>query len=448
MEIPEIRYARTADVALAYQAFGSGPIDLVFVPQWVSNLEITWENPLYARFLTRLASFSRVVLLDPRGTGLSDRMLPEDVPPPEVLMEDLGSVMDAVGSERAVLFGGSGSADICALFAATYPARTSALVLYSAEPYAGGDESYGWDDAKWESFFSEMSAGWGTAEYAADQLAWASPSIAGDAGQRRWWGRLQRLAASPNAMVAFERHWRELDVRAILPAIQVPTLVLHRTGDPVDDVEAGRETARLIPGARFVELPGEDWLIWAGDQRAVLDEVESFVRGIGEEEARLDRVLATVLFTDIVDSTAQSAAIGDRKWREIREEHDRIVRAQLARYRGREVKTMGDGFLATFEGPARGARCAVAIVEAVRPLGLEVRAGLHMGEVELDGDDVVGLAVAIGARVSALAGPSEVLVSQTVKDLVAGSGLTFEDLGEHDLKGVPDRWHLYRVAGI
>ncbi|MDP9330505.1 MAG: adenylate/guanylate cyclase domain-containing protein [Actinomycetota bacterium] len=449
MENPDVHYARNGETTLAYQVVGNGPIDMVFVPQWIGNLELAWENPLFARFLRRLASFSRLVLMDRRGVGLSDRLSPIDVPPLEILVEDLGVVMDAAGVERASLFGGSDSGCLCAMFAATYPQRTSALVLYSCEARAARapDYPFGFTDEEWEEYLSALAAGWGTADYVAQGLQWFAPSIAHDADQQRWWLRMQRLSASPNSVVASERIWRALDIRAILPSIQAPTLVLHRSDDDVDRVEAGRYLAQRIPGAKFVELPGKDWLAWAGDQTALLDEVESFVRGIGEEEARLDRVLATVLFTDIVDSTAQSAAVGDREWRKLREDHDRIVRSQLARYRGREVKTMGDGFLATFDGPARGVTCAGAIVDAVRPLGLQVRAGLHTGEIELDGGDVAGIAVSIGARVGAKAGPSEVLVSQTVKDLVAGSGLIFEDAGEHELKGVPDRWHLYRVAG-
>jgi pimeloyl-ACP methyl ester carboxylesterase/class 3 adenylate cyclase len=450
LEVPEVSYARNGDVAIAYQVVGDGPNDLVYVPQFISNLEIVWEHSLYARFLRRLASFGRLIMLDRRGTGLSDRFSPADLPAPEVLMDDVRAVMDAAGSERAVLFGGSDSGCLCALFAATYPERTAALILYScaARGTASDDFPWQWDDDGWETYLAELRAGWGTREYAATVFrTLVSPTLGGDAEEVRWWGRLQRLAASPNAVAAIEAVWRGIDIRPVLGAIQAPTLVLHRTDDPVESVEAGRDLARRIPGARFVELPGGDWLPWAGDQKAFLDAIERFVRSSRAEEATLDRVLATVLFTDIAGSTERAAALGDHAWRQLLERHDATVRAMLGRYRGREVDTAGDGFFATFDGPARAVRCGTAVVEAVKMLGLEVRAGCHTGEVELDGDAVSGIAVHVGARIGAIAGGSEVLVSQTVKDLVAGSGLAFEDAGEHELKGVPDRWHLYRVMG-
>jgi class 3 adenylate cyclase len=307
------------------------------------------------------------------------------------------------------------------------------------------DFSWQWTEETWLSYMDEMATGWGTRAYAEKVLPWFNPRLAGDERAVDWWARFMRQAASPNSAVAIERIWHEIDVRPVLPTINVPSLVIHRTHDAIEDVEAGRDMARRIPGARFVELPGAENAPWAGDQDAVLDEVEEFFTGVRRPPS-VDRVLATVLFTDIVDSTAQAAAIGDVAWRQTRERHDALVRAQLGRFRGREIKTMGDGFLATFEGPARAVRCAEAIVKGVGALGIEVRAGVHTGEVALDGGDVAGLGVAIGARVGALAGPNQVLVSQTVKDLVAGSGLTFEDAGEYELKGVPDRWRLYRVV--
>jgi class 3 adenylate cyclase len=446
--MPDVHYAHNGDIALAYQVVGEGPLDLVYAPQWISNLEIVWENPLYSRFLKRLASFSRLVILDPRGTGLSDRLSPHDLPALEILMEDLGVVMDAVGFKRAVLFGGGDSGCLCAVFAATYPERTAALIVYgtAARGTATREYPWAWTTDQWDSYLTPLAAGWGSTEYAAETTAWLTPSLADDPGQRRWWARMQRLAASPNAMAAIERIWSEIDIRPILPSIQAPTLILHRTCDPVERIEAGRDLAQRIPGAKFVELPGEDWPPWAGDQAALLDEVESFVHGIREEEAQLDRVLATLLFTDIVGSTQRAAEIGDRRWRELLDSHHTAVRAILSRYRGREVDTAGDGFLATFDGPARAVRCAQVIAQAVRTLGLEIRAGVHTGEIELAGDDVRGIAVHVGSRVAALAGPGQVLVSSTVKDLVAGSGLVFEDRGVHELKGVPGEWRLYAVA--
>ncbi len=448
MHSPDIRFARNGDVALAYQTVGDGPVDLVFVPQWVGNLEITWDNPLFARFLTGLASSRRLILMDPRGTGLSDRLSPHDVPSLEVMMDDLGVVMDAAGCARPVLFGGSDSGALCALFAATYPERVSALIAYSTTARGDYESQIGPPllEYSWDSYLEGLASGWGTPEYAAELLRWFAPSIADDAEQRRWWTRMQRLAASPTAMLARERVWRQYDLRAVLGTIQVPTLVLHRTGDEVDAVEAGRDFAQRIPGARFVELPGDDWLVWAGDQASVLSEVDSFLHGIAEEEASFDRVLATVMFTDLVGSTEQLAEHGDVAWRALIERHHSTVRALLRRYRGVEVDVAGDGFFATFDGPARAVRCAAGIVEAVRPLGLRVRAGVHTGEVERIDKKAGGLAVVIGARIAALAGPSEVFVSQTVKDLVAGSGLVFDRIGERELKGVPDRWTLFRVT--
>jgi class 3 adenylate cyclase len=448
MSVPDVHYAHNGDIALAYQIVGAGPLDLVFAPQWISNLEIIWENPLYSRFLRRLASFSRLLILDPRGTGLSDRLSPHDLPPLEILMEDLAVVMDAAGSKRAVLFGCGDSGSLCAIFAATHPERTIALIAYgtAARGTVTRDYPWAWTTEKWDSYLSALAQGWGSAAYGAETAAWITPSLADDADQRRWWIRMQRLAASPNAMAAIERIWSEIDIRPILPSIHAPTLILHRTGDPVEEIEAGRDLAKRIPGARFVELAGDDWPPWAGDQTAVLDEVESFVQGAREEEAELDRVLATVLFTDIVGSTQRAAAIGDRRWRALLDAHNETVRAVLSRYRGREVDTARDGFLATFDGPARAVRCAQGIAQAVRTLGLEIRAGIHTGEIQLAGEDVRGIAVHIGSRVAALAGPGEVLVSSTVKDLVAGSGLVFEDRGVHELKGVPGEWRLYLVT--
>jgi class 3 adenylate cyclase len=336
------------------------------------------------------------------------------------------------------------------MFAAAHPDRTLALILYGTDAKGSVSPDYllpgAWSQEAAADFMARLQAGWGTLEYARESLAEYDPSLRGDEEMAKWYASFQRLAASPGAAEAIERLYLAIDVRAILPTIGVPTLVVHRTGDPIEPVAAGRYIADNVPGARFVELEGIDHHPWAGDADAVADEVERFLVEVRGEEAALDRVLATVLFTDIVDSTAKAATLGDGGWRAVRERHDQIVRAQLTRYRGREVKTMGDGFLATFDGPARGVRCAMSIVDTVRSQGIEVRAGLHTGELELGPDDVSGIAVAIGARVGALALPSQVLVSSTVKDLVVGSGLSFEDAGEHELKGVPDRWRLYHVV--
>lgn len=445
---PDVSYARNGNVAIAFEVVGSGPVDLVYLPGFINNLEVVWDNDLYARFLDRLASFSRLILIDRRGAGLSDRLSPEDLPPLEDLADDVLAVLDTLGSDRAVLFGSSDCGALCAMFAASHPERTAGLVLYatSAKGARSPDYQIGWTDEEWRHYLTGVKTQWGTIEYARESLPQFDPSLRGDEAMAAWYASFQRLSASPNSAQAIERIYFEMDVRSVLPTISVPTLVLNRTGDSIEAVEAGKHIASRIPHARFVELPGRDHHPWAGDQHSVTDEVERFLTKVRGEDVDLDRVLATVLFTDIVDSTSQAAAIGDHRWREVREWHDQIVRLELARYRGREIKTMGDGFLATFDGPARGVKCAAAIVEAVREAGIEIRAGLHTGEVELDGSDVAGIAVAIGARVGAIAAPSEILVSSTVKDLVVGSGLRFNDHGVHELKGVPGEWHLY-VAG-
>jgi class 3 adenylate cyclase/pimeloyl-ACP methyl ester carboxylesterase len=432
---PETRYAKSGDVHIAYQVVESGPTDLVLVPGFISHIEEWWEEPLSARFLERLASFSRLILFDKRGTGLSDREA--GVPTLEQRMDDVRAVLAAAGSERAAVLGVSEGGAMSALFAATYPERTAALVLYGT--FA---EFCSWvpTPEHLEHFLHAIDEGWGTGR----SLPHFAPSVADDSRFRRWWARYERLGASPGAAMALMRMNSEIDVRHVLPAIRVPTLVLHRTGDVTVDVEAGRYQAAHIPGATYVELPGVDHLPFVGDAEAVLDEIEEFLTG-ARPVAEPDRVLATVLFTDVVGSTELAARLGDRRWRDLLDAHHAAVRRQLARFRGREVKTVGDGFLATFDGPARAIRCADAIRASVRTLGLEVRAGLHTGEVELIGDDVGGIAIHVGARVAALAGPGEVLVSSTVKDLVAGSGLRFEDRGTHRLKGVPEGWRLFAV---
>ncbi len=447
MDVPEIRYARNGDIALAWQVLGEGPRDLLLLPGFINNLEIAWENERYARFLRGLASFSRLIIMDRRGTGLSDRLSPEDLPPLEVHLDDILTVLDAAGSHRSAVFGWSDSGSLCALFAATHPERTTALVLYAAAAVglATPDFQWQWTEREWDPYWVELSVGWGTRAYAEKMLPWFNPSLRGDERAINWWARFMRQGASPNSAVAIERVWHQIDARPVLPAISSPTLVMHCADDQIEYIEAGRDLARRIPGARFVEFPGGDNMPWAGDQRAVLDEVEEFLTG-ARHAPQVDRVLATVLFTDIVDSTATAAALGDARWREVLATHHGRLRAEIDRFRGREIDTAGDGFFVTFDGPARAVNCAQAIIGSVEDLGLRIRAGVHTGEVELMGDDIGGIGVHIGARLSALAGPSEVIVSSTVKDLVAGSGLTFEDAGEHELKGVPERWRLYRVT--
>jgi pimeloyl-ACP methyl ester carboxylesterase/class 3 adenylate cyclase len=449
----EPRFAWNGGSTVAYEVVGDGPLDLVYIPGFINNLEVVWDNPLMERFLRRLSSSARLIMIDRRGMGLSDRLSPEDLPPIEDLVDDIDAVLDVVGSEQAVILGSSDCGAIAAMYAASHPDRTAALIAYASSPSfldAGewGTESreVSWDESGYEKFNHDVRTRWGTRGYAEESLAWVDPSLKDDEAMVTWWGRFQRLCVSPTTMLAIAKNYVELDVRPILPAIGVPALVIHRTGDLVEPIAAGREFARLIPGASFVELPGADHHPWAGDQDAVLSAIERFLKSVRQEQTSADRVLATVLFTDIVDSTSQASAMGDETWRGIRESHDMIVRGQLRRFRGREIKTMGDGFLAVFDGPARAVRCARSIVGAMSSLGIEVRCGLHTGEIELDGSDVSGIAVAIGARVGALSGPSEVLVSQTVKDLVVGSGLVFEDRGTETLKGVPDTWNLYAAV--
>ena len=438
----ETHYAKSGDLHIAYQVVGGGASDLVLVPPFVSHVEHYWEEPTVARFLTRLASFSRLILFDKRGTGLSDRVPPDRLPTLEQRMDDVRAVMDATGAERAALFGPSEGGPMSALFAATYPERTTALILYGTFASTVRDATYPWamDPEERRKVIEAIPEQWGQGAYV-DLLA---PGMAGDERFRRWWARLERLGASPGAAMALRRMNGEIDIRTTLSAIRVPTLVLHRTGDLDTSIEEGRYLAAHIPGAKFVDLPGADHLPWAGDQDAIVDEVEEFLTGV-RPAAEPDRVLATVLFTDIVGSTTRAVELGDRRWRDLLFSHNAIVRHELDRARGREVKTVGDGFLATFDGPARAIRCACAIRDAVRGLGLAIRAGLHTGECELIGDDVGGIAVHIGARVMARARPYEVLVSSTVKDLVTGSGVEFQDRGMHRLKGVPGAWRLYGV---
>jgi pimeloyl-ACP methyl ester carboxylesterase len=438
---PRTQYAKSGDLHIAYQVTGAGPLDLVFVPGFVSHLEYQWEHPWSARFFERLGSFSRLIRFDKRGTGLSDRV--GGIPTLEQRMDDVRAVMDAVGVERAALVGVSEGGPMSLLFAATYPERTSALVLYGS--YArrswAPDNPGGHTEEEWRAIIGAIEKGWG--EAADTNLR--SPSAAGDKSYVRWISTYQRLAASPGAAIAVMEMNKEIDVRPILSAVRVPTLVLHRAGDRTIRLEQGRYLAEHILGSKLIELPGDDHTPWVGDSDALLDEVEEFLTG-SRHEAEIDRVLATVLFTDIVGSTERAAALGDRKWRDLLESYYSLARRELTRFRGREVDTAGDGFFAAFDGPARAIRCAEAISKGVRALGIEIRAGLHTGECEVIGDKVGGIAVHIGARVASLAQAGEVLVSSTVKDLVAGSGLGFEDRGTQSLKGVPGEWRLFAVA--
>jgi pimeloyl-ACP methyl ester carboxylesterase len=446
---PETSYAKTADgVHIAYQVVGEGPMDLVFVMGWTSNIEAMWEEPDLARFLSRLASFGRLIIFDKRGVGLSDRVSDKDFPTFETRMDDIRAVMDAAGSQRAVVFGVSEGGPLSILFAATHAQRVLGLILFGTAPrFAWApDFPLGSTEEEWRDYLDRMDRTWGTREFAVWVLrTWAAPTRVDDERLISWLTSYTRRAASPGAAMALSRMNREIDVRPVLPAIHMPTLVLARTEDPDFHIDATREMAGHIPGARLVEFPGSDHFFWVGNQDELLDQVEGFVKELGDQEAELDRVLATVLFTDIVRSTERATELGDRRWRELLEGHHSRIRALIGRFRGREVDTAGDGFLATFDGPIRAIRCALTASDSIRDLGIEIRAGLHTGEVELVGDAVRGIAVHIGSRVAGLAEASEVLVSSTVKDLVAGAALEFEDRGEHALKGVPGAWRLYRV---
>lgn len=442
--LPDTQYAKSGDIHIAYQVSGDGPFDLVLVPGFVSHVEYMWEEPLSTRFFERLGSFARLIRFDKRGTGLSDRVA--GVPPLEERMDDIRAVMDAAGSERAAIVGFSEGGQISMMFAATYPERTRALVLFGSNVAARRDDDFPWGrTAEYiEDRLAQMEREWGRSPVGLEVLA---PSLVDDPQFQRWWMTFNRLASSPGDAVARVRMNAQNDIRPILSAIRVPTLILQRRDDRSTPVQAGRYMASRIAGAKYVELEGADHFPFAGDADAVLDEIEEYLTGT-RSQAEPDRVLATVLFTDIVGSTAEAARLGDRRWRDLLERHNAVVRRELARARGREIHSTGDGFLATFDGPARAIRCATALCANVRDLGIEIRAGLHTGELEVMGDDVGGIAVHIGARVAATAGPGQVLVSSTVKDLVAGSGIRFRDGGSHTLKGVPDAWQLFAVEHV
>jgi pimeloyl-ACP methyl ester carboxylesterase/class 3 adenylate cyclase len=439
---PQTHYARSGDVNIAYQVVGDGPLDLVFVPGFISHLDLQWDDPRIARFLEKLASFSRLILFDKRGTGLSD---PVAAPAPlEERMDDVRAVMDACGSECAALFGLSEGGPMSVLFAATYPERTRALVLCGTYPTGTPDPDDNPSGQRWVDTIQSARAAaehWGEGH----TLALMAPS-ADRESDRIGRGVFERSAASPQLVQTLFDMVLETDVRDLLPSIRVPTLVLHRQEEFIP-VEGARYMAEHIPDARLVVLPGMDHIPFYGDGDGYAEEIEEFLTGARQAPVT-DRILTTVMFTDIVSSTERAATLGDARWRELLSRHDELMRAQLERHRGREVKTMGDGFLATFDGPARGIRCARAVADQVRSLGIELRAGLHTGECELIGDDIGGMAVNIGARIGALADADEVVVSSTVKDLVVGSGISFSDRGSHELKGIPGEWRLFAVDHV
>jgi class 3 adenylate cyclase len=438
VEAPDVSYARSGDVSLAYVVTGTGSIDLVFVHGFVGNLETAWEQPLRVAFFERLASFARVIEFDRRGTGLSDRV--REVPTLETRMDDLRAVMDAADSERAAVVATFEAGSMAALYAATYSERVGALVLYN--PIAKGvwapDYPFARTEEEWRAELAEIRERWGDPEFFAEMAREIAPSRADDPAFIKWLAKFDRTGASPAAAVAIMRMARDVDIRDVLPSIRVPTLVLHLARY----ADESRYVADRIPGARRVEIAGEDTVFFIAP--GIAEEVQRFVTSVWGE-AEPETVLSTVLFTDIVESTQRAAEVGDRQWAELVASHHALVRRQLDRFRGRELDTAGDGFFASFDGPARAIRCARAISDSVRELGLEIRAGLHTGECEVIGEKLGGIAVNIGARVAARAQPGEILVSSTVKDLVAGSGIAFEDRGSAELKGVPGTWQLFAV---
>jgi class 3 adenylate cyclase/pimeloyl-ACP methyl ester carboxylesterase len=450
LSVPETRYARSGDVSIAYQVVGEGPLDLVWIPSMTHHVELTWESPAHARLFKRFASMSRLIVFDKRGTGMSDRLSGADTL--EARMDDIRAVMDAAGSERAVLLALGEAGPLCVLFAATYPERTAGLVLLHSTPRFVRAPDLPWlpTRADMEKRVEEVGRRWGDQSFHFDEMIQRSnPSAPED--ERSAFIRVFRLSVSPGAAAAYLRLNLDVDVRDVLPLIRVPTLVLHRTDVQVAPIQSSRYLAERIPGARFVELPGRDFGPVFGEPEPLFAELGSFLEEVREGKGPLrepDRVLATVLFTDIVGATARAAELGDRAWGELLQLHHAAVRTELGRFRGQEVDTAGDGFFATFDGPARAISCACTIRDSLDDLGLDVRAGLHTGECELMEDKVGGIAVHIGARVAAQAGSGEVLVSSTVRDLVAGSGIEFEDRGLAELKGVPGEWKLYAVRDV
>lgn len=438
------RYTKSADINIAYQVVGEGPRDLVYVPGWISNVEVMWEEPSMARFLRRLASFARLIVFDKRGTGMSDPVPLDALPTLEERMDDVRAVMDAVSSEKATLLGHSEGGAMCILFAATYPERTEGLILVGSWAKRVPSEDYPWAPSA-EGRAAEIEEVERTFGDPDALPTWLAPSRMNDDSFRQWLAKYFRLGSSPKAAAHLLETNTQIDTTHVLTSVHVPTLCLYRVGDADVNVEEGRWIASQIPDSKFVEIPGADHLLNASGAGLILDEIEEFVTGYRASPSP-ERALATVLFTDIVGSTKMAAQMGDLAWRDLLERHNVTVRAEVETFRGRVIGTQGDGFLATFDGPGRAIGAAHAIVDALSSLGVVVRSGLHTGEIEILGEDVAGLAVHIGARIAALASPSEVLVSRTVKDLVVGSGIEFEDRGSHPLKGVPGEWQIYAAT--
>ncbi|MEA2899556.1 MAG: hypothetical protein QOJ84_5171 [Bradyrhizobium sp.] len=433
LSLPETRYALSGEVSIAYQVMGDGPVDIIMVPGFMSHIEFRHELRGYTAFLRRLSTFARVVTFDKRGQGLSDRV--SDAPSLELRMDDVRAIMDTIGSERTILFGHSEGCPMSALFAATYPDRVSHLILFAGYVRR--------PDPNFDEMLRERVTLWGTGA----MMKRAAPSLAADPDAVAAFAKLERLSASPGAVKSFTQLNFQIDVGLILPAVRVPTLVLHRQTDAVIPVELGRELAAQIPGAKYVEYPDGDHTFWTGDVETLRGDIEEFLTGQRESSPiGFERVLATVLFTDIVDSTRSAAAMGDQAWRRLLDSHDQLAIQTVAKHRGTLVKTTGDGILATFDGPGRAVRCALALGTASKQLGLPLRAGLHTGEIEVRGRDIGGIAVHAAARVMAQSQPSEVLVSRVVTDLVAGAGLKFAERGSHELKGLPGRWDLFAAS--
>jgi pimeloyl-ACP methyl ester carboxylesterase/class 3 adenylate cyclase len=439
--VPETQYVRTAGVSVAYQVIGDGPVDLVLVPGFLSNIEVFWEQPRVARFLHKLASFSRLIIFDKRGTGLSDRVT--DAATLEERMDDVRAVMDKIGSERAALFGYSEGGSMCALFAATYPERTVALIMAGSFARRTFTDDYPCAPTEQQMLKSieEMLAHWGEPF----RLDLRAPSVAQDPAVRQWYAKYLRMSASPAAAGALAIANLEIDIRYLLPAIRTPTLILHASGDRVISPDAGKYLAANIPGARFAEIRSSDHVPFFEGAEECLGQIQKFLTGT-TPLPEFDSRLCTIMFTDIVGSTDRAIEIGDRRYQDLLESHHARVRSELQLYRGQEIRTTGDGFVVSFDGPARAIQCGLAITSAVREIGLDVRVGLHTGECEVRSGELSGIALNIAARVAALAAPARVLVSQTVRDLVAGSGLKFADGGVHTLKGLPEEWRLFEVS--
>ena len=436
---PKTHYAMSDDVHIAYQVYGEGSKDLILVPGFISQIEHYWDDPSFARWLNRLGSFARVVLFDKRGTGLSDRVA---VPDMDKRMDDIRAVMDAVGLEKASVMGISEGGSLATLFAAYHPQRCENLIVYGG--FASFKSWFPTEEAL-EELFGYIDTAWGSGA----SVPHFVPSMAGDEEFQEWWGKYERLGASPRDVKAIMRMNSQIDITDVLPSVKVPTLILHKTDDVLIDVEGGRTLARLIPDAKLVEFPGSDHFAFIGDDKGerVLSEIDEFLTG-SKPEPVVDRVLAAVVFTDIVDSTTQAQTLGDNDWHKLLDAHDRVVRQELRRFRGNEIKSLGDGFLATFDGPGRAIKCAKAICDAVAPLGINVRVGVHTGEIEFTESDVRGIAVNIASRIANLGQADDIMVSRTVKDLVAGSGFSFEDFGSHAFKGLSDEWRVYKALEV